>query len=337
MKWTYDWLTDYLKTDLSPNEIADKLTRTGLEVDDVFAPISPIASRIVECTPMDGSDHLHILMVDDGSRDQSWSVMKELQEKDENIRLIRLSRNFGSHAAMLAGLVHSTGDCAVIKAADLQEPSEIILEMYESWKQGNNVVLAVRAGREEGLMQRAFARLYYGLVRKMALSNMPPTGFDIFLIDRKVIKVLEAMDEKNSAITLQILWSGFQTDTISYVRQKRETGKSRWTLKKKIKLVVDSIVSFSFIPIRFMTMIGTVFFLISIIWGIYVLAQKLLGNIVTPGYTTLTILVLFSAGLIMFTLGLLGEYIWRTLDASRSRPTYIIEEQSDKNGGKKEK
>ena len=145
------------------------------------------------------------------------------------------------------------------------------------------------------------------------------------------------MDEKNSAITLQILWSGFQTDTISYVRQKRETGKSRWTLKKKIKLVVDSIVSFSFIPIRFMTMIGTVFFLISIIWGIYVLAQKLLGNIVTPGYTTLTILVLFSAGLIMFTLGLLGEYIWRTLDASRSRPTYIIEEQSDKNGGKKEK
>ena len=277
--------------------------------------------------------HYEILMVDDGSKDQSWSVMKELQEKDENIRLIRLSRNFGSHAAILAGLVHSTGDCAVIKAADLQEPSEIILDMYESWKQGNNVVLAVRAGREEGLMQRAFARIYYSLVRKMALSNMPSAGFDIFLIDRKVIKVLEAMDEKNSAITLQILWSGFQTDTISYVRKKRETGKSRWTLKKKIKLVVDSIVSFSFIPIRFMTMIGTMFFLISIIWGIYVLAQKLLGNIVTPGYTTLTILVLFSAGLIMFTLGLLGEYIWRTLDAARNRPTYIIEEQSDKNGG----
>ena len=143
------------------------------------------------------------------------------------------------------------------------------------------------------------------------------------------------MDEKNSAITLQILWSGFQTDTISYLRKKRETGKSRWTLKKKIKLVVDSIVSFSFIPIRFMTMIGTAFFLISIIWGIYVLTQKLLGNIVMPGYTTLTILVLFSAGLIMFTLGLLGEYIWRTLDAARSRPTYIVEEQSDKNGGKK--
>lgn len=275
-----------------------------------------------------------IVMVDDGSKDDSWDVMKKLQERDANIRLIRLSRNFGSHAAMLAGLVNSTGDCAVIKAADLQEPSEIILEMFESWKEGNNVVLAVRAGREEGIFQKAFARLYYGLVRKMALSNMPRTGFDIFLIDRKVIRVLEAMDEKNSALTLQILWSGFQTDTISYVRKKREKGKSRWTLKKKIKLVVDSIVSFSFVPIRFMTAIGSVFFLISIIWGAYVLIEKILGNINTPGYTTLIILLLFSAGLIMFTLGLLGEYIWRTLDAARNRPTYIVEEKINKFGGK---
>lgn len=283
---------------------------------------------------LDQIGEYEIVMVDDGSQDQSWAVMKELQNRDKNIRLLKLSRNFGSHAAMLAGLVNSTGDCAVIKAADLQEPSEIIIDMYESWKQGNNVVLAVRAGREESLAQRAFARLYYAIVRKMALSNMPRTGFDIFLIDRKVIKVLEAMDEKNSAITLQILWSGFQTDTISYVRKKREMGKSRWTLKKKIKLVIDSIVSFSFVPIRFMTMTGTLFFLISIIWGIYVLVQKLLGNIDTPGYTTLTILLLFSAGLIMFTLGILGEYIWRTLDASRNRPAFIIEERSDKDGGR---
>lgn len=282
---------------------------------------------------LDQIGEYEIVMVDDGSQDQSWAVMKELQNRDKNIRLLKLSRNFGSHAAMLAGLVNSTGDCAVIKAADLQEPSEIIIDMYESWKQGNNVVLAVRAGREESLVQRAFARLYYAIVRKMALSNMPRTGFDIFLIDRKVIKVLEAMDEKNSAITLQILWSGFQTDTINYVRKKREMGKSRWTLKKKIKLVIDSIVSFSFVPIRFMTLTGTLFFLISIIWGIYVLVQKLLGNIDTPGYTTLTILLLFSAGLIMFTLGILGEYIWRTLDASRNRPAFIIEERSDKDGG----
>lgn len=271
-------------------------------------------------------EEYELVMVDDGSKDNSWRVMQELAEADDNIRLLKLSRNFGSHAAMLAGLVYSTGDCAVIKAADLQEPSEIILEMYKMWKKGNKVVLAIREDREEGFSQKLFAKLYYMLVRKMALSNMPSNGFDIFLVDRQVINVLDLMDEKNSAITLQVLWSGFQTATVSYIRKKREIGKSRWTLKKKVKLVVDSILSFSFIPIRFMTGIGASFFGIAIIWGIYVIVNRLMGRIDAPGYTTLTILVLFSSGLIMFTLGLLGEYIWRTLDAARKRPVYIIDE-----------
>lgn len=276
--------------------------------------------------------HLHdyeIVMVDDGSGDASWKKMQQIAEKDDNIKLYKLSRNFGSHAAILAGLANSTGDCAVIKAADLQEPSEIILEMYESWLQGNKVVLAVRKEREESVLQKFFSNLYYTLVRKMALSNMPETGFDVFLIDRKVIEVLKLMDERNSAVTLQILWSGFKTDTIYYVRKKREIGKSKWTLRKKINLVVDSIVSFSFVPIRFMTIVGTLFFAISIIWGIYVIVSKVLGYIATPGYTTLIILLLFSSGLIMFTLGILGEYMWRTLESSRNRPTYIIEESMD--------
>lgn len=266
-----------------------------------------------------------IVMVDDGSGDSSWDKMKELQRLDSRIHLIKLSRNFGSHAAILAGLARASGDCAVIKAADLQEPSEILLEMFEEWKKGNNVVLAVREGREESVFQKAFSNLYYWLVRKLALPNMPRTGFDIFLIDRKVIEVLKLMDEKNSAITLQVLWSGFKTSTIKYVRKKREIGKSRWTLRKKIKLVVDSIVSFSYVPIRFMAVIGVLFFIGSIIWGGIVFVSKLVGNIQTPGYTTSLIFQLFSSGLIMFTLGLLGEYMWRILDAARRRPTYIVE------------
>ena len=278
-----------------------------------------------------------IVMVDDGSGDSSWEKMKELQRIDPQIHLIKLSRNFGSHAAILAGLARASGDCAVIKAADLQEPSEILLEMFEEWKKGNNVVLAVREGREESVFQKAFSNLYYWLVRKLALPNMPRTGFDIFLIDRKVIEVLKLMDEKNSAITLQVLWSGFKTSTIKYVRKKREIGKSRWTLRKKIKLVVDSIVSFSYVPIRFMAAIGALFFIGSIIWGIVVFVSKLAGNIETPGYTTSLIFQLFSSGLIMFTLGILGEYMWRILDAARKRPTYIVEDDLVKNGMIKEK
>jgi len=272
-----------------------------------------------------------IVMVDDGSGDSSWEKMKELQRIDPQIHLIKLSRNFGSHAAILAGLARASGDCAVIKAADLQEPSEILLEMFEEWKKGDNVVLAVREGREESVFQKAFSNLYYWLVRKLALPNMPRTGFDIFLIDRKVIEVLKLMDEKNSAITLQVLWSGFKTSTIKYVRKKREIGKSRWTLRKKIKLVVDSIVSFSYVPIRFMAAIGALFFIGSIIWGIVVFVSKLAGNIETPGYTTSLIFQLFSSGLIMFTLGILGEYMWRILDAARKRPTYIVEDDLMKN------
>lgn len=270
-----------------------------------------------------------IVMVDDGSGDDSWEVMKKLRSVDPNIKLVKLARNFGSHAAILAGLEHATGDCAVLKAADLQEPSEIILEMFHEWKKGFSVVLAVRKDREEGMMQKMFARIYYGLVRKMALPNMPKTGFDIFLVDRKVIGVLEAMEEKNSAITLQILWSGFKCSQIEYVRKKREIGKSKWTLRKKIKLVVDSIISFSFVPIRTMTFVGICFFIVSVIWALYVLIMKMMGDIAVAGYTTIIIIQLFSSGLTMLTLGILGEYVWRTLEAARNRPVFIIDEIVD--------
>ena len=165
-----------------------------------------------------------IVMVDDGSLDKSWDVMKELADQDEHIRLVHLSRNFGSHAAILCGLTASTGDCAVVKAADLQEPSELIPEMYQAWKEGSNVVLAVRNERED---KSFFSELYYWLMRKVALPSMPKHGFDVFLIDRKVIKTLELMDEKNSALTGQILWSGFKTKIVYYNRRAREIGKSK--------------------------------------------------------------------------------------------------------------
>lgn len=270
-----------------------------------------------------------IVMVDDGSGDNSWEVMNDLSKRDSRIKLVKLSRNFGSHAAILAGLSVCTGDCATIKAADLQEPSEILLEMYESWKKGNKVVLAVRSDRKESFSQKLFANSYYWLVRKFAIPSMPEGGFDCYLIDRKVIEVLRMLDETNSAVTLQILWSGFKRDTIYYVRQKREIGVSRWTLSKKVKLVIDSLVGFSFAPIRFMSLVGVFFSLVSFIWMLIVIVQKIMGGIQVQGWTALMIVVLFSSGLILLTLGILGEYIWRILDASRNRPVYIIEETKD--------
>lgn len=267
-----------------------------------------------------------VIMVDDGSGDNSWDIMQKIEQTEKNIKIVKLSRNFGSHAACLAGLSVCTGDCATIKAADLQEPSSLILDMYESWKKGNNVVLAVRSDRKESISQKLFANLYYTMIRKMALKNMPKGGFDCYLIDRKVMEVLKRLDEVNSAITLQILWSGFKTDMVYYVREAREVGTSKWTLSKKIKLVLDSIITFSFVPIRFMSIIGTLFFCGALIWGCLLIIFKILGTIPVDGWTTMMVILLFSSGLIMLTLGILGEYIWRATDAARSRPVYIIDE-----------
>lgn len=268
-----------------------------------------------------------IVFVNDGSKDNSYQVMKQLSDRDTNVKIYSLSRNFGSHAAILCGLSKCTGDCAVVKAADLQEPTEMILDMVESWKKGNNVVLAVRKDRQEGFSQKLFANTYYWMVRKAALANMPKGGFDVYLLDKKVINVLVSLDETNSALTGQILWSGFKTDTIYYTRLAREIGKSRWTLRKKVKLVMDTLFSFSTLPITMVTTIGTLSFIGSIIWAICVLVFKLAGWIKVSGWTTLFIFNLFSFGVIMLTLGILGGYIWRTYDASRNRPVYIIEEE----------
>lgn len=270
-----------------------------------------------------------LVLVNDGSQDNSYAVMKELAEKDEQIKIYNLSRNFGSHAAILCGLSKCSGDCAVVKAADLQEPTEMIIDMVKSWEKGNNVVLAVRKDRDEGTGQKLFANLYYWLVRKTSLPSMPKGGFDVYLIDRKVVNVLLSLDEKNSALTGQILWSGFKTEKIYYIRLRREIGKSRWTLRKKIRLVTDTLFSFSTLPITIVFVIGIISCLGAAIWAVLVFIFKLMGLIGVSGWTTLFIFNLFSFGVTMLTLGILGGYLWRTFDASRSRPPYIVEEDNE--------
>ena len=272
-------------------------------------------------------DNYEIIFVDDGSKDNSYQILEELKEKNSNIVIVKLSRNFGSHAAILAGLNVATGDCVAMKTADLQEPSNIILDMYEKWKNGFNVVLAVREDRDEGIIQKFFSNTYYKIMRKIAIKEMPLGGFDCFLIDRKVVEVLKLMDEKNSTLMGQILWSGFKTTQIYYTRLRREKGKSRWTFSKKFKLFSDSILAFSFLPIRFMSLLGFVMSVGTIIYMIYIVYSYFVNGINVEGWTAMMLINLFFFGLIFLSLGIIGEYLWRTLDASRNRPTYIIEEK----------
>lgn len=268
-----------------------------------------------------------LVFVDDGSGDDSWKIMNEIKALDENVRLVKLSRNFGEHAALLAGLTVCTGDCAVTKQADLQEDSTLILEMYERWKKGNKVVLAVRRSRDESAVKVFFANMYYAMVRKFVNKNMPVGGCDCYLIDRKVIEVLERLDEKNSSLTLQVLWAGFRTDMVYFDRRDREKGKSRWTFAKKFKLVMDSMMSFSYVPIRFMTYIGVIFDVFAVILLISVMTEYFTKGVPIIGWSSLMCVILLASGLILSMQGILGEYVWRTLDASRSRPPFIIDEE----------
>lgn len=267
-----------------------------------------------------------IVFVDDGSEDKSWEVMNEIKKSDSKVQCVRLSRNFGEHSAILAGLSVCSGDCAVTKQADMQEDAEIILQMYDSWRNGNKIVLAVRKGREDGFLTRLFAGLYYRIVQKLINKNMPDGGCDCYLLDRQVIDMILSLDEKNSSLTLQVLWVGFKTDKIYFYRREREIGKGRWTLSKKFKLVLDSMISFSYIPIRIMWIIGILFFVFAVVMGINVLIEWFTVGTPVAGWTSLMCVVLCSSGLILLMLGLLGEYIWRTFDAARKRPPFIIDE-----------
>lgn len=267
-----------------------------------------------------------IVMVDDGSEDSSWNVMQNIQALDpSHVKLLHLSRNYGEHAAILAGLNECTGDCAVTKQADLQEDSTLILEMYESWKKGNKVVLAVREERDEGKIYQFFANLYYKMMQQFVNPAMPKGGFDCYLLDRQVIEVLKMFDEKNSALTLQVLWVGFKSDKIYFHRKARTVGESRWTMSKKIKLIIDSLMSFSYAPIRFMSVLGVVFFIIAIVGIVLCICETVFFGVRSVGWASLMSIILLTSGMIMLMLGILGEYIWRVLDASRNRPPYLIE------------
>ena len=293
--------------------------------DNLLPLYADLKEKVFDKLKENTNTEYELIMVDDGSKDNSYKVMQDLAKIDSNIKIIHLSRNYGEHAAILAGLSQCTGDCAVRKAADLQEPSEMILDMMKKYDEGYKVVLATRADREEPIVQKAFSNLYAFLMRKLALHNMPKGGFDSFLIDRQVIDFLVKMQESNTSLMSQILWAGFETATVPYVRKKREIGKSRWTLSKKIKLVYDSLISFSYFPIKMITNVGFFSFFISVMLLLIIIYKKFVGKIDVEGYTSLIMVMLMAFGIIMLSIGILGEYLWRTYDAARKRPPYIIE------------
>ena len=286
----------------------------------------PTFRERVEAVLSDCDESWEIILVDDHSSDGSSDFARDWSTAEPDVQYIRLSRNCGSHAAFSAGMSHCRGDCAVLLAADLQDPPEVIPRLLENWRRGSNVVWAARTKREgERLSTKLLARAYYATMKRLALPEMSSQGADFLLIDRKVIDAYNGMPEKNTSFLALILWMGFRQTTIHYDKHSRHAGESKWTFAKKLKLFIDSVVSFSYVPIRLVSVLGLAVSFAAFVFTIHVIWNAFLGH-PTEGYSSLMVVVLTIGGIQLLTMGILGEYLWRAFDQGRGRPWYIVEE-----------
>lgn len=266
------------------------------------------------------------IVVDDHSSDETFAVIERIDEDNPSIRGIRFARNFGSHAAISCGLHHAQGDCVVVLAADLQDPPELLPELLAKWNDGAQVVWAAREQREgEKATKVGFARLYYFLMRRLVgLKEMPVAGADFFLLDQQVLHAFRQFNERNVSLMALITWMGFRQTVVSYNKQTRLHGRSGWSLEKKLKLVVDSVTSFTYFPIRLMSYLGFIVAIVGFLYAGIVMFNAVRG-LPPQGWASLMVVVLILGGFQMLMLGVLGEYLWRALDEARSRPPYLIE------------
>ena len=263
------------------------------------------------------------IVVDDHSRDETFAVIEALALRDARVRGFRLSRNSGSHVAITCGLHQVDSDAAVMMAADLQDPPETLAAMVARWRQGAQVVWATRRARPGDPSHRGFAAVYYWMMRRLVgMTEMPARGADFFLVDRVVVDAFRRFSERNVSVLALITWLGFRQECVEYDKQPRLSGQSGWTLARKIKLVVDSITSFSGFPIRLCTYIGLMFLVGSLVLLLFAVALlPELGG----GLLLVLSLIVGLAGFQLVALGIVGEYVWRALEETRRRPPYLIE------------
>ena len=264
-----------------------------------------------------------VLFVNDGSIDNSWDVIRQTAQAYPQVRGIRFSRAFGKEAALYAGLQAARGNCCVTLDCDLQHPVETIPEMYRLWTQGIEVVEGVKRERgTESAAHRTAARWFYGLISKATGMDMSSSS-DFKLLDRKVVDTLNSLPERNVFFRALSFWVGYKKTSVSYCVQERTEGVSKWSTKSLIKYALTNISSFSSAPLHIVTVLGFIMLAVAFVLGIIALVQKISG-VALGGFTTVILLLLFSASVIMISLGIIGYYIARIYDEIKGRPRYII-------------
>ena len=281
---------------------------------------------IMESIPkLFGDYNVELIMVNDGSPDNSWELMQEYKKQyPDTIRIASFTRNFGQTAAVYYGLSIAKGEVMGVISADLQDPFELFVEMLSRYEEGSRLVCAVRQSRKEKGLGVMFSKMTHKMIRKFINPEYPIGGFDFYLMDSYVRDKLLSISEKNCQPQISLLWLGVPTQFVGYTRKKRDIGKSGWTLSKKVKLFIDIFTTYSYMPLRVMSVIGCISAFLAFIYGAYLVIRAIAAPITVPGWTTIVVLLILFSGLILLSLGILGEYLWRIFDEVKKKPMYLV-------------
>ena len=268
-----------------------------------------------------------VIFIDDGSRDESFTMLKSIHERDPRFKVVRLSRNFGHQVAISAGLDMASGDAVILMDGDLQDPPELLPELIARWKEGFDVVYTVKRSRQEPRLKRAAFMAFYRILHALSTIKIPMDAGNFSLMDKKVVTVFHEMPERNRYISGMRAWAGFRQTGVTFDREPRFAGKPQMSLRRLIELALDGIFSFSNVPLRMAVYLGLFVALASFAGGLYVLYAKLFTDKALLGWSSTILSVLFVGGMILLTLGVIGEYISRIYEEVKNRPLYVIREK----------
>jgi glycosyltransferase involved in cell wall biosynthesis len=264
------------------------------------------------------------IIVDDGSSDHTLDRVIRLRERDPRVCALSLSRNFGSYAAIRAGFDHARGDAVISISADLQDPPELFRALTQRWQEGFDIVWAVREQRDDRWGKKLAAGVFYRLLRRLALANLPDQGMDCGLFDRRVIDLFRRIRDRNNIVFMTLYWMGFRQARVSYHRRARERGASKWPLGKRVKSALDVITNFSYLPLRVASYLGILVSTVAFLGAAIVLFDRVILGVGGLGWPSLMITILFLGGVQMIMLGIIGEYLWRINSEVRGMPQYLI-------------
>jgi glycosyltransferase involved in cell wall biosynthesis len=318
-------------SELPSDKILLSIVVPSYNEEEVLTEFHKRISEVLDSIPIDAE----IIYVNDGSNDNSLTIMRNLRESDPRIAIVDLSRNFGKEIAMTAGLDHASGDAVVIIDADLQHPPELIPKMLKNWMEGYDIVYATMLSRVgENVIKRAAKRAYYRLVQSISSVNIPENAGDYRLLSRRAVDSVKQLKEKHRFMKGLFSWIGYPQISIPYQPDRRHAGRTKWSFLDLWNLAIEGITSFTIVPLKIATYIGILTAFVAFTYAVYIIFKKLMFGEPVPGYPSIMVMILFLGGIQLITIGIIGEYLGRVFIETKQRPLYILKTYEPSNSNK---